>query len=67
MVVSPMPGVMFTLSAFSTTHSSVEVWPLLMVMGVAEKRIIRGGPPDPPTVTTTPHWSAVALLPTVAV
>ena len=63
--VSPIL-VMFTLSAFSTTHRMVEVWPLLMVRGVAEKRIIRGGPPAP-TVTTTPQLSDTAFVPAVAV
>jgi hypothetical protein len=37
--------VILTVVAFSTTHSRVEVWPVMMVDGIAEKRMMRGRVP----------------------
>ena len=62
----PTPWLMVTVSAFSTTHSSVEVWPLLMVGGIAEKRMMRGSVPGV-TVTATLQESVLAPPAPVAV
>src|SRR5947209_685921 len=58
---SPTVGEMVTLSAFSTIQSSVELPPVLMVAGVATKRMMRGRPIPvaAPTVTTMPQASCV--------